>query len=194
MGRKVFIKEGQSLTEAMRASGKFKKGEIETGGGSNKEGAVNIKEQIKGNLPILNKSNAVATISKDEITDNFDKAAKAVQQELSKTKGVVVREGFGKIQVGSRLWGAKAYLKTIAEKTAVLAVPAILRSGMELKGHDDHKKRGYSTVTFAGKISVNGETGIVAVVVKKTTGNFYKIHRILDTNGKPLEIKTPLTS
>ena len=47
-----------------------------------------------------------------------------------------------------------------------------------------HKGRNYSTVTFVAPVVLNGERGNMAVVVKRTSDNFYKMHRILSPDGK----------
>jgi hypothetical protein len=180
-GRRVFIKNGQRISDALKNNAK------ETGKGNGE--TTSIKEQLRANLKTLNKTESVFTVSKSKVTDKYDEAMEIVQSKLNRTNGIVRRRGFGDIQVSARLAKAKAYLKTTAEKTAVLAVPAVIRNGIEISGHDNHKDRGYPTFTFAGKVTVAGKTGIVAVVVKKTTGNFYKVHRVFDTNGKTLEIE-----
>lgn len=54
---------------------------------------------------------------------------------------------------------------------------------MEIYQHYQHKGRGYDTVTFAAPVTINGITGNMAVVVKKTKGNRYKTHRILMPDG-----------
>lgn len=55
--------------------------------------------------------------------------------------------------------------------------------------HKNHKGREYASYTIAGRVSIGGKEGVVAVVVKKTTGNFYKVHRVLTPNGENLDIK-----
>ena len=68
-------------------------------------------------------------------------------------------------------------------KRFFIAVPQVLKKGMEIYQHYQHKGRGYDTVTFAAPVTINGITGNMAVVVKKTKGNRYKTHRILMPDG-----------
>ena len=56
--------------------------------------------------------------------------------------------------------------------------------------HSDHKSREYGTVTIAAPVTIDGQRGNMAVVVKQTTDNFYKVHRILTPDGSVFEMNT----
>ncbi|MGN0822938.1 MAG: hypothetical protein ACI4NG_04115 [Candidatus Gallimonas sp.] len=99
-----------------------------------------------------------------------------------------IRKGLGIVQIGSRLKQAAAYIDKSAEIAAFATVPAVIRHDIESAHHKSHKGREYSTRTFAGKIKIGKQECIVAVSVKKTTGNFYKVHRVLTPDGKTLDI------
>ena len=60
----------------------------------------------------------------------------------------------------------------------------MLKRGIEISGHGDHKGRGYETLTIAAPVELNGKRGNMAVVVMRTKGNRYKVHRILTPDGK----------
>lgn len=156
---------------------------------SSPEDKTTIKEQIVAGLDKIKDTKPVATISKAEITTDINKAISSLREKLSKNGGVVVRNGFGDIQVGSRLKDAVAYIKTPAEIAAFSAVPAVIENGVLIDEHKSHKGRGYPSYLFAGKVSIGAQEGIVAVAVKKTTGNFYKVHRVLTPDGKDLKIE-----
>lgn len=64
-----------------------------------------------------------------------------------------------------------------------------IENGVLIDEHKSHKGRGYPSYLFAGKVSIGAQEGIVAVAVKKTTGNFYKVHRVLTPDGKDLKIE-----
>lgn len=49
-------------------------------------------------------------------------------------------------------------------------------------GKDNHKYRGYGTITFAAPIETDGERVNMAIVVKQTKRNRHKVHRVLATN------------
>lgn len=156
---------------------------------ADEDNKTSIREQVKAGVEKLENTKVLAVINKEEVTTDFKKAITELQAKLSQNGGVVKREGFGDVQVGSRLKQAGAYLKTAAEIAAVETVPSIIEKGVLIDEHNSHKGRGYPTFTFAGKVSIDGQKGIVAVVVKKTTGNFYKVHRVLTPNGQNLEIE-----
>ncbi|MBO4990799.1 MAG: hypothetical protein J6E42_01430 [Firmicutes bacterium] len=102
-----------------------------------------------------------------------------------KKKGFRVdRKGFGTINIDEkRIDEAVKYMNTDAEFAAFEAIHAILKRGVNIDGHENHKGRNYPSYTFAGPITINGVPGVVAVVVRKTTDNFYKIHRVLAPDG-----------
>lgn len=58
-------------------------------------------------------------------------------------------------------------------------VPQVIKNGIEISNHSDHKERQYQTWTIAERVNIAGKSGIVAVVVKETTDKFYKVHRVL---------------
>lgn len=92
-------------------------------------------------------------------------------------------ENFGKIQIGEKEVGSSlSYLNKDAEYAAFFAIPYVLKRGI-IDGHLNHKNKGFKTATFAAPVTVNGEPGILAVVVKLTRGYRYKTHRILSPDG-----------
>lgn len=153
------------------------------------EDKTTIKEQIVEGLDKIKDTKPVATIPQEEIETDIQRAINSLRDELSKNGGVVVRKGFGDIQVGTRLKKAIAYIRTPAEIAAFSTVPAVIQNGVLVDEHRSHKGRGYPSYLFAGKVSIRGKEGIVAVVVTKTTENFYKVHRVLTPEGKDFEIE-----
>lgn len=153
------------------------------------EDKTTIKEQVRAAQDKLKNTNVLMVISKAQMATDFKTAVNALKEELSKNNGVVSRKDFGDVQVGARLKKAGAYIKSPAEIAAIFTVPTIIKHGVLLGVHERHKGREYATYTFAGKVSIGKQEGVVAVVVKKTTGNFYKVHRVLTPDGKDIEIK-----
>lgn len=150
---------------------------------------TSIKEQVRQNLDKIRNTEILANIPKEKFSEDFQDAVVKLKTELNKSGGVVTRKGFGEIQVSSRLKSAGAYIKNATEVAALSVVPIIIEKGIEIGGHNDHKERGYPSYTFAGQVSIGGKKGIVAVVVKKTTQNFYKAHRVLTPDGETLDIE-----
>lgn len=65
-----------------------------------------------------------------------------------------------------------------AEMAAFLTIPKILKQGMEIREHENHKARNVETITLSAPVEINGTRGNVAVVVKFTK-NYFKALRIL---------------
>ena len=118
---------------------------------------------------------------------SLDKAEKQnwIVEKLQSTGYSVNRNGFGLIEFAKkRLKSAFNYFRKNSTEEAVFeALPYVLRDGIEIGKHSQHKGRNYGTVTIAAPVSVNGVRGNMAAVVKQTTGNYYKVHRILSPDG-----------
>lgn len=155
------------------------------------EDKISIKGQVNSALPKLAKTKSVAIVPKGAMTTDFKTAITALEVKLSKNRGIVSRKGFGEVQVSARLKQAAKYIKSSAEVAAFATAPAVIRNGIAIGEHKDHKGRGYPSTTFAGRVKIGDKEGIVAVTVIKTTDNFYKIHRVLTPDGKDFEIEKP---
>lgn len=158
----------------------------------NAENALSIKEQITGNQDLLNQMDSVATIEIPKSFFQLDIAGKInwVIEKLRPTGYKVERKGFGTINFSSKqLKGAfKYFAKGSVEEAAFEALPFVLENGVEIGQHSDHKNREHGTVTIAAPVTIDGQRGNMAVVVKQTTDNFYKVHRILTPEGSVFEM------
>ncbi len=102
----------------------------------------------------------------------------------------IERKGYGPISFEEK-WirnGLKYVSKNSNEVAAIIAVPQILKRGVEIAHDPNHKNRGFSTTTFAGPVILNGKRGNMAVVVKETSPYHYDVHRILTPDGKAFAI------
>lgn len=152
------------------------------------ENKSTIKEQVSKNLDKINKTPVVAELSDQDITADFRSAMTKLKESLVATGGAVTRDDFGTVQIDSRIKQAGAYLKNVAEISALATVPQVIKNGIEISNHSDHKGRQYQTWTIAGRVNIVGKSGIVAVVVKETTDKFYKVHRVFTPDGEVLLI------
>lgn len=149
---------------------------------ANSDNTSSIKEQIKAHLDEINKMDPVSNIS-------YTKGTKKELKELAiaefKKKGYKIdRKGFGIIEIGEKqINDSLNYLNTLGDYAALLAVPDVLKRGKMFSGHDNHKNRSYSSVTFAAPVTINGITGDMAAVVRQTGKNRYYTHRILMPDG-----------
>ncbi|MBQ3214904.1 MAG: hypothetical protein IJB11_02165, partial [Oscillospiraceae bacterium] len=151
------------------------------------ENSSSIKEQLIANSEKLNSMDPVAKISTPTGFNVLDKAGKQkwVIEKLQPTGYTVDRRGFGIIDFAKkRLKSAFNYFrKGSAEEAVFEALPYVLSDGIDISTHPDHKGRSYGTITIAAPVLVNGKRGNMAAVVKKTTANVYKVHRILTPDG-----------
>lgn len=149
-----------------------------------------IREQLRTYQDELNGMNPVANVVgrsfKDEAPGTL---RKQIVEKLRSTGFVVDRLGFGEIIFDEkRLNSSLNYLDNDADAIAYQAIPQVLKRGKEFGGHDNHKDRNYSTVTIAAPVVINGKRGNMAIVVKRTGKNYYKMHRVLTPDGKVLDI------
>ncbi len=153
---------------------------------------VSIKEQLRNNQDALNEMQPAADIQTPKSFSQLDIAGKInwVIEKLRPTGYQVERKGMGTIKFGSKqLKGAfKYFTKGSVEEAAFEAIPYVLENGIQIAEHVDHKDRSYGTVTIAAPVTIDGVRGNMAVVVKKTTENFYKVHRILTPEGAVFEL------
>ena len=150
-----------------------------------------VKEQLREHQSELNRIEPVAVIENGGwngmSTGDF---RKKIINDLQSSGYKVDRKGFGIIEFDERALNTSLnYTKTDAEAAAYQAIPKVLKRGIEISGHENHKGRGYGTVTIAAPIELNGKRGNMAIVVKMTNANRYKMHRILTPEGKAFELQ-----
>lgn len=151
---------------------------------------LHLKDQLRAAEERLAKMNSVSDIRTDgefpaRLSDRREKAA-----QLLRTNKVVDRQGFGKIQIDdTRIKKGLSYVRSPADLAAFEALPAVLKRGIQINHHEQHKGGKVSSTqnveswTFAAPVTINGKTGNMAVVVQKTTGMFYKAHKVLMPDG-----------
>lgn len=143
-----------------------------------------IKEQLEHSAETLN---AMRTVTSVEVPQSFTSKSEAANwaiETLKRTGYQVDRQGYGVIHFNENdiKYGAK-YADTAAEKAAFAAIPAVLKRGVEIGEHANHKSREKQTVTFAAPVELNGIRGNMAVVVNKR-GDHYYTHRIVLPDGR----------
>ena len=143
-----------------------------------------IKEQIRQNADKLNNMPTVASVT--GTAKNITALRQEVLQHLKDTGGFVVDvPNFGKVELGEKeITQSLRYIETDAEKLAFKAIKPVLKRGLQITNRDNHKGRGYATVTFAAPVELNGKRALMAVVVKQTGKNHYKMHRVLTPDGE----------
>lgn len=145
---------------------------------------ASIKDQLRNSIGELNEMNVVASIQTPTKFTSKSAAAKWAIDLLAKYGGKVDRQGYGEILFSEKdIDKGLRYSDTAEEKAALAALPQVLKRGIEIGNHDNHKNRGKQTVTFAAPVELNGQRGNMAAVVNKN-GNHYYTHRIVTPDGK----------
>jgi hypothetical protein len=144
-----------------------------------------VKTQLREHQGELNSMKAVATI-RDNGWRGMSTGAfrKKIVNSLKKTGYRVDNPDIGVIDFDEKMLNRSLnYIQTDAEAAAYQALPMVLKRGIEISGHGNHKGRDYETLTIAAPVELNGKRGNMAAVVMKTKGNRYKVHRILTPEG-----------
>lgn len=147
---------------------------------------VSIKQQIVNAAQELNAAEPVVRKTVFNIFGSMNIKQKRAWAEAEALKygNRVDRQGYGSIEVSRKdVNSALNYLQSDGEIAAFAALPHVLKRGKEIYREADHKGRGYSTVTFAGSVEINGTRGNMAVVVRETSKNHYDMHRIVMPDG-----------
>lgn len=155
------------------------------------EEQAGIREQLRRNSNRLNAMDVVGRVNTSAYVGlDTGKARTKLVEELGRRGYTVNRPGLGEVQFSEKEinnslnYKEKNPAAEDARRTGFLVLRDVLKRGIEIDGHDGHKGRNYDTVTIAAPVEINGKRGNMAVVVKKTKGNRYKVHRILTPAGE----------
>jgi len=97
----------------------------------------------------------------------------------------ISRRGFGDVIITPRvLTDALRYATNSGEAAAFFVAHKVIKQGIMIGYHTNHKDRSLDTISFAAPVELNGKRGNMAVVVKIAGRNIYKTHRILTPEGK----------
>ena len=149
-----------------------------------------IREQLRKHQEALDKMEPVGKVNTRAYAGLGTRGAReSLVRELKKTGYQVDRPDIGLIQFEEREINNSLNYKEKdpsaedARRTGFLVLKDVLKRGIEISGHGNHKERGYETLTIAAPVEINGQRVNMAVVVKRTKGNRYKVHRILTPDG-----------
>jgi len=153
------------------------------------ETADYIKGQIRANQDRLNNMDIVGSavvINIDVSLGNWKKLLKPLLYKHFKTLGSCVnRQNFGDVSFSvNDINKSLGYVKTESEAASYFVVHKVIKQGVEIGQHINHKNRSIDTVTFGAPVEINGIRGNVAVVVKTAGKNRYKAHRVLTPDGR----------
>ena len=152
--------------------------------------SISIKKQLKKSQDKLNTMDVIATINTDKEFKNSKEAYDWAIAQLKQSGYKIERIGFGEVVLDDkRISNSLRYLKTQAEYAAYAMIPKVIKRGVVVDGHPNHKARGYDTITFGAPVEINGKRGNMAVVIRMEGKNYYKLHRILMPDGSVFEYK-----
>lgn len=153
--------------------------------GSVQQGDNTLVKQIRQSLPEISGMDAVADIKGNElpagsrIVDRLVGFVNAIGNKVN-------RPGFGDVlfsrgRIKSSMIGhgaGPAKIETFA------AVPAVIRSGVQIDYQQNWKGRGYDTYTFAAPVNYRGGRSYLGVIVTKdvSDGRYY-VHEVVDESG-----------
>lgn len=149
------------------------------------EESMSIKEQIRKHLQEINERGIIKEVQVDTTkAANKREMRQEMMDYFSQFGYKVERAKFGTVEIDKKQFNkGMNYVKTTEEYAAMKAIPYVIKQGIDISGHEDHKGRGFSTITFAAQVKLNGIVGDMGVVVKKTGSYKYKAHRILMPDG-----------
>ena len=166
---------------------------------SDSDATMSLKKQIQNSRDILNAMSVVKKYKYDIEKINSlpkERRKEAILNDYFEEYGtddakadiIINRKPYGEISVSKKeIRKGMRYLNSDGEFSAILAIPSVIQQGEEIYSKNDHKDRGYSTVTFAAPVEINGVRGNMAVTIKKTDKYKYKMHRILMPDGSVFE-------
>lgn len=143
-----------------------------------------IKDQIRGAQDELNEMKVATSIQAPGNLRGRQDTMAWVQKVLPNYHGSVDTKLLGKVTFEKEeIAAGLRYAKTPEERAAIATVPMVLKRGIEVGEHSNHKGRKKHTVTIAAPVEINGVRGNVGVVVSMSNGKYYA-HRILLPNGE----------
>ena len=142
-----------------------------------------IKDQIRNASEKLNSMEAVYTGSVPVRFESKSDAKKWAALELKKYGYKIDRQNFGTIEFAQKdIYGAIEHLTSSEEISGIVAIPRVMKRGIEIGEHGNHKLRQKHTVTFAAPVELNNSRGNMAVVVNMKNKKYY-VHRVLLPDG-----------
>ncbi len=150
--------------------------------------APTMNDHIRNNRQLLAEHGVIAEVKGDEISGNRDvKISDRVMAFFESVGKRITRQGFGNVDVTDR--GVKSSISHGIGPTkiaAFAAVPDVIRKGQIIDEQHDWKNRGFDTVVFGGRITIDGQLYDMGVVVKKYDNiqmpSKYYLHEVLLAN------------
>lgn len=142
-----------------------------------------IRDQIRSSKALLDQLPVAAEVTVPTVFTGKNEATVWAINRLRQYGNHVDRRNFGTIYFSEKsIRNGLNYADTDAEKAALAALPQVLKRGVIIGGHGNHKGREKQTITIGAKVALNGKVGHMGVVVN-LHGNNYYAHRIITPDG-----------
>ena len=147
-----------------------------------------IKAKLKQHMNEVNKMKPVTGVSFN-VEDRMQYAEKLSDILRTRFGYKVERQDIGTILFDKKaIANMRKYVRDDAEAAAFLTAPYVLKRGKIICGQQNHKNKGYPSVTIAAPVEINGMVGNVAVTVLFAGRRRAHALRILAPNGTVFEL------
>ena len=156
----------------------------------NKGEAAEVIKVLADSIPALKAEPIVAKTSSQAFhTVPGNTMAEKARKLFEGIKGIVVRPGFGDVEINGRsVKDDLSHGVGPAKAATIAAVPQVIQHGKQVDYQENWKGRGYDGYVFAAPVEMDGEPVYVAAVVKKTSKNRFYLHEVVDSNGNIIKI------
>lgn len=159
-------------------------------GSQNPGETVQIIQRLKDSIPLIEKQAPVSFASiksLDSVPGNT--LAEKGRALFNAIKGIVVRPGFGNVEINNRSVKDDLSHGVGPAKAAVIhAIPEVIKSGTQIDLQHNWKGRAYDGYVFAAPIVLDGSPVYVAAVVKRSSKNRLYLHEVVDSSGNIIKI------
>ena len=129
-----------------------------------------IKDQIRDNQDNLNSLPVVAEYTCDYIDTSIKNWRRSFRAEvIAFYNGIgtkINRQGFGDVVITPRIISdASRYVTNSGEAAAFFVVHKVIKQGIMIGYHKNHKDRRLDTISFSAPVELNGKRGNMAVNV-----------------------------
>lgn len=141
-----------------------------------------LKEQLKKHLEEVNVMEPVTEVVYEK--SNKTPYYALLNEQLKKWGYKIDTQLYGSIFFDKNAINSLGgYIETDSEKAAALAAPYVIKRGIVISGHKNHKNNGSTSLTFAAPVIINRHRGNVAVSVIYGKGRVHSL-RILTPEGE----------
>jgi len=151
---------------------------------------VKVVQKLRESIPQFEGTAPVSSVSTAAVqaVEGRTMAEKA-RKIFERVKGIVVRQGFGEVEIDNRaMKDDLSHGVGVAKAATISVIPEVIKKGRQIDFQSQWKGRPYDSYTFAAPVTMDGKTVYVAAVVKQTSKNRFYLHEVVDSNGNIIKI------